>query len=131
MRQPIFIGSHAEFVRSTMDTVRDVYVKELNDSALDNSISRMCYGCIHNHPSQTQHDVCLMMDRQEQIDYVLQDALKHVCEMKIQFALEAVWGANFLVTVSDSLRFLLLHPESRVVLKKCKKWKDSLRPHLI
>ena len=41
-------------------------------------VFQKCYGCQVDHPSQIQHDVCIMMDIDEQIHYCLADALPYV-----------------------------------------------------
>ena len=41
-------------------------------------VRRRCYGCSINHPSQKNHDVCLMMDPEEQIRSCLDEALESV-----------------------------------------------------
>ena len=36
----------------------------------------LCYGCLVDHPSQIQHDVCLMMQPQEQVEHCLDYAIR-------------------------------------------------------
>ena len=48
------------------------------------SVARtLCYGCSVGHPSQLQHDVCLMMDTEERILHCLSEAIQLVDENKI------------------------------------------------
>ena len=48
------------------------------------SIARtLCYGCSVDHPSQLQHDVCLLMDKEERILHCLSKAIQVVDEQKI------------------------------------------------
>jgi len=53
------------------------------ESVLDESIRKLCYGCLVNHPSQTQHDVCLMMSEEERLHHCLEKCLKLVNEKDI------------------------------------------------
>ena len=45
--------------------------------------TELCYGCQVDHPSQIQHDVCLMMDEEERIEYCLEKARTLLNESKI------------------------------------------------
>ena len=44
---------------------------------------RLCYGCQVDHPSQKQHDVCLMMTEEERILHCLKAALLEIKEKKV------------------------------------------------
>ena len=46
-------------------------------------IHEQCYGCQVNHPSQRNHDVCLMMTKEERIEAVFETALGRVNEYEI------------------------------------------------
>ena len=46
-------------------------------------IHEECYGCQVDHPSQIQHNVCLMMEEEEQIRLCLKKALMRVNERKV------------------------------------------------
>ena len=35
----------------------------------------LCYGCRVDHPSQRQHDVCLMMETRDRVDLCFEDAM--------------------------------------------------------
>jgi len=39
-------------------------------------IPKKCYGCRVDHPSQRQHDVCIMMTPKEQLDLCLDEGLE-------------------------------------------------------
>ena len=48
------------------------------------SVARnLCYGCVVNHPSQVQHDICILMNEEERILHCLSEALQLVDEKKI------------------------------------------------
>ena len=42
-----------------------------------------CYGCQVDHPSQRNHDVCIMMEKQERIEAIFEKALGRVNELEI------------------------------------------------
>jgi hypothetical protein len=46
-------------------------------------IEKKCYGCMINHPSQKQHDVCLQMNKTEQIWLCIDEALERINEEEI------------------------------------------------
>ena len=57
---------------------------EVMAEELPGLIEEHCYGCglvdaetgeTYDHPSQLRHNVCVMMDREEQIDYLFEEAL--------------------------------------------------------
>ena len=56
-----------------------VYLKRV----IPDVAKELCYGCQVNHPSQVQHDVCLMMDDEERIDYCLEMAMTLLNESKV------------------------------------------------
>ena len=41
-------------------------------------IPEHCNGCIVNHPSQSQHNVCLLMSWDEQVEWFFDDAYESV-----------------------------------------------------
>ena len=48
------------------------------------TVSReLCHGCQVDHPSQKQHDVCLIMDEEDRIHHCLERALEEVDVAKI------------------------------------------------
>ena len=48
------------------------------------SVARtLCYGCQVDHPSQKQHDVCLMMTGEERTLHCLKQALLQIEEIKV------------------------------------------------
>ena len=53
------------------------------ESVMNESIRKSCYGCSVDHPSQTQHNVCLMMSDEEQIYNCLEKCLELVTEEDI------------------------------------------------
>ena len=50
---------------------------------MDAVIPKVCFGCTVNHPSQTHHDVCLMMEEEERIKYCLKHCLDLVDEKAV------------------------------------------------
>ena len=46
---------------------------------VDKTVKTLCYGCEVDHPSQVQHNVCCMMEPEEQISYCLSFAV-HLME---------------------------------------------------
>ena len=53
------------------------------EAVLNESIKELCYGCMVDHPSQTQHDVCLMMSEEERLYHCLEKCLEYVSEEDI------------------------------------------------
>ena len=41
-------------------------------------IKKTCNGCRINHPSQIEHDVCLMMTREEMVELCFKEALREI-----------------------------------------------------
>ena len=54
------------------------YAEELKTLIFEQIIKELCYGCSVDHPSQTHHDVCLMMESNEQIQLCLDIALQRL-----------------------------------------------------
>ena len=62
-------------------------------TALSTVWQQTCYGCVHSRDSQLDHDVCLMMDLEDRVDYYVVDALrlvdlKHVtrlCKLHLKY----------------------------------------------
>ena len=50
----------------------------LAEREIDHVVRSLCYGCSVDHPSQIQHDVCCMMEPEEQIQFCLPRALKRI-----------------------------------------------------
>lgn len=46
-------------------------------------VTERCHGCRIDHPSQIQHDVCVMMDEEEKIRYCMSEAILQADEKKI------------------------------------------------
>ena len=45
-------------------------------------VTERCHGCRIGHPSQIQHDVCVMMDEEEKIRYCMSEAILQADEKK-------------------------------------------------
>ena len=41
-------------------------------------IKKTCNGCRINHPSQLEHDVCLMLSREEMVEHCCREALREI-----------------------------------------------------
>ena len=50
---------------------------------ISRTATKLCYGCQVNHPSQIQHDVCIMLDEDDKILHCLKDALLQMDERKV------------------------------------------------
>ena len=46
-------------------------------------VKEKCFGCQVDHPSQLQHDVCLMMTKAEKIEVCFDTALARVNEVEV------------------------------------------------
>lgn len=63
-------------------TVYNAYAKAVRESLCE-VVRKECVGCQIDHPSQKQHEVCLLMSFDEKVDYFLEEALKQVDEMRV------------------------------------------------
>ena len=59
------------------------YAEELRKVIFEQLVKELCNGCSMDHPSQIQHDVCLMMDTSDQISLCLDLGLERLCQEKI------------------------------------------------
>ncbi len=55
------------------------FAKHLADKITE-LIKKDCYGCQNDHPSQIQHDKCLMMNQEEKLDEYLDEAWSLIAE---------------------------------------------------
>jgi hypothetical protein len=60
----------------------DCYAEELK-FIINRLIKEQCYGCQTDHPSQIQHDKCLMLTGEEQLDEFLEDAWSNISETDV------------------------------------------------
>ena len=72
---------------------------------LEQVISENCFGCIVNHPSQRQHDLCLMSEYGEQVFRCYEQALSQVSRPKLMETLID------LVQQSDTIDFMHVFKE--------------------
>ena len=111
-----------------MELLRNIYVCEWKNSYLDQAITKLCSGCMDNHPSVHQHDVC-MWDKPLQVGYVIETALGLVDEDRVQFELEHHWGNTCMALEAElqsPIQYMLLHLECRKILNQNHQWKQSL-----
>ena len=59
------------------------YAEELRCMIFEQIVKELCYGCSVDHPSQIQHDVCLMMDTKRQIRLCLDIGLQRLNHEKV------------------------------------------------
>ena len=50
---------------------------------MDPVIQKLCYGCQVNHPSQIEHNVCVMMEEEQQIEFCLSECVKMIDESEL------------------------------------------------
>jgi hypothetical protein len=55
------------------------FAKHLADQITE-LVKKNCYGCQNDHPSQIQHDKCLMMNQEEKLDEYLDEAWSLISE---------------------------------------------------
>ena len=60
----------------------NAYAKALEKSLLD-IVREECHGCQIDHPSQKQHDVCLFMTHDQQVDCFREDVLKRIDDVEV------------------------------------------------
>jgi hypothetical protein len=58
-----------------MDLLVVLFAKHLLEK-IPEVLGEKCYGCKTEHPSQIQHDVCIMMSRKEQVELFFEDLLE-------------------------------------------------------
>lgn len=59
------------------------YARESRRVIFEKLVKELCYGCSVNHPSQRQHDVCLMMEENEQMDLCMDQSLERVSKESV------------------------------------------------
>ena len=60
----------------------NAYAKAVEKSLLD-IVREECHGCQIDHPSQKQHDVCLFMTHDQQVDCFREDVLKRIDDVEV------------------------------------------------
>ena len=74
--------------RATLEKyLMQAYAQQLVN-CIQNIAEKKCFGCQVDHPSQVQHDVCLMMSWEERIDVCFEEALDLLLNEKINNVLE-------------------------------------------
>ena len=53
------------------------------DNLLYYVVQEECHGCQIDHPNQKQHDLCLFMTYEQQVDCFLEDILKRLDDVEI------------------------------------------------
>lgn len=88
----------------------EAYVEEM-EGCMKKVVSEKCYGCQVDHPSQRQHDVCLMMEAEERLELFFDTAWQimsadsvfkvwkdkltdHLCEFVPWFELIDFWQTS-------------------------------------
>ena len=70
-------GAYVERSRLCEEFMLIIYTGILEEMVRTISTEK-CYGCKVDHPSQIQHDVCLMMDYKEKVELCLPEAIERV-----------------------------------------------------
>lgn len=112
---------HKNFCK--MDELAQIYSVELKPLIIAAGY-KLCTGCIINHGSQEQHDICVMMGWAEKVNYLLEEAVSMLDETSIQKQLDDRWGRVDLKKNDFSIiQGLLLKSECRSLLWQCANWK--------
>ena len=91
---------------------------------------KYCHGCQYNHPSQLEHDVCVMMPFEEQVHRWFDEALNSVNE-------DVVIGSWFgtLGSIQPSVRYhevsKYLNTDYRLIEWRNAAWKEDVKEKLI
>ena len=72
-------GSHVERAKVMEEHMKQVYAESLA-SLIADLVRVKCHGCQTDHPSQTQHDLCLMAEPEERVEVCMSEALEEVDE---------------------------------------------------
>ena len=75
-------GSDVERTQLMEDFMKVIYTNALTD-AIKVLITEKCHGCQIDHPSQLQHDVCLMMDVDEQVRTCMPEAMDKLDQLQV------------------------------------------------
>ena len=67
---------------NTMTALAKAYALHLKH-VIPRVARNLCYGCEVDHPSQVQHNVCLMMTEEERIRHCLRTAVDQLNEKKV------------------------------------------------
>lgn len=92
----------------------DICAEYIRNILINQLIPAYCYGCTVDHPSQVQHNVCVMMTWKEQVELLFNDAYD---------------TANI-----ESLYFMIKHDSGHIITDpQCllKLWQDSFWQQLI
>ena len=98
----------------------NTYVIEELQSNITGIMRENCYGCIVDHPSQTQHPLCLFSTTDEWVDLFMNTALRKLDAYKI---MERMY--------EDLQRMNLTRSEKADIYQMWKHIKDSVDEHKI
>ena len=99
-------------------------------SHMSTVIQKYCHGCQYDHPSQIEHDVCLMMPFEEQVHRWFDEALDTVDE-------DIIIGSWFgsLGIIHPSVRYhevsKYLNTDYRLIEWRDNAWKEEVKEKLI
>ena len=105
-----------------MDSLAVVYAEEMT-LLIDDAVYKLCSGCMVNHPSQHQHDVCLMMDKYQQLNYVFDELISMIDESRIQSILHSKWDNALHL---DPVKLILLQKKCHCALWQSASWKTTV-----
>ena len=54
---------------------KEIAIAFFNVKLLPETIHTNCFACVHDHPSQIEHD-CLMMDKKESVNMYFEEIVK-------------------------------------------------------
>ena len=70
---------------------------------LDDVVSKLCHGCVIDHPSQKQHDVCLIMKEENRILYCLDACLELIDEREVMRDFSKLFSIRHLLRCPENI----------------------------
>ena len=75
----IFMSEPSNRSKDITDLLKSSYALQIR-SLISTLVKKYCNGCYYDHPSQLEHDVCVMMTFEEQVNKWFDEALQMVDE---------------------------------------------------
>ena len=76
------------YLHSIDTALAEAYAEHL-DPIIGEIVYKRCSGCLYDHPSQTKHDICVMMTEEERVGLCLEEAIQLVDLDKVMVTFRA------------------------------------------
>ena len=99
------------------------------EAVLPKAIKMLCYGCFVDHPSPSQHDVCIMMTEEERIMKCLRKCLQIIDEVNFMKTFNHKLDVMEILRCENSL--MIYDKNNRKQLWLRKDWVDDVVKEII